>query len=177
MFPLRTLSTTKRMVFCGLLVALGVILSGPLEIPLNFFGLYSVSLSFGTVPVILAAVYYGPMYGALVGGLWDLLQALLFPMGGYNPLFTLSGAVIGLLPGLFFTKGEKPTFLRVLAATAAGHIVGSVILNSLWMIVSYGTPLEVAAIRTLKGVVFIPLFASLVYLLSGALDRAFSNDQ
>jgi len=170
---LRSLSTTKRMVFCGLLVGLGVVLSGPLEIPINFFGLYAISLSLGSVPVILAAVYFGPLYGAMVGGLWDLLQALLFPMGGYNPLFTLSAVMIGLIPGLFFTKGEKPTFLRILLAAACGHFVGSIVMNSLWLIISYGMPLEAAAIRALKGVVFIPVYAFSVYLLAGALDRAF----
>lgn len=161
--------TVERLAICGLLIALGVVLAGPLEIPINFFGAYTVSLSFGSVPVFMAAVMFGPIYGAMVGGLWDLLQALIFPMGAYNPLFTLSAVVMGGLAGLFFMKKKELTFVRILIAVAVAQIVASVILSSIWMVISYGTPLEVGLLRGAKAAVFIPIFALLVWLITTRL--------
>ena len=162
-------SVAQRLALCGLLVALGVILSGPMEIPVNFFGAYTVSLSFGSVPVIIAAVLFGPVYGGMVGGLWDTVQALLFPMGAYNPLFTLSAVIMGVIAGLFFMKNSSLKYLRVLLATAVAQIVSSVVLSSLWMMISYGTPIEIGLVRGLKAVVFIPIFAFLAYIVTKRL--------
>ncbi len=116
-----------RLVVCAMLTALGVVLGGLLSIPAMPFGSYTLKIGFGVLPVIIAGVLYGPGYGAIVGALCDLLQALIFPKGAYMPWFTVVGALFGLIPGLFFIKRQTPTFLRILLAVAVGQIVGSVI--------------------------------------------------
>ena len=74
-----------RLVVCAMLTALGVVLGGLLSIPAMPFGSYTLKIGFGVLPVIIAGVLYGPGYGAIVGALCDLLQALIFPKGAYMP--------------------------------------------------------------------------------------------
>lgn len=163
----------KRLAVCALLTAVGVILGGLLSIPAFVLGSYSVKIGFGVLPVILAGILYGPRYGGMVGGLTDLLQALIFPKGAYMPWFTVIGILFGLIPGLFFRKGQKPTFPRLLGAIACGQTVGSVICNTALMVLLYGLPLEaILPLRAINQAVMIPLYAVLIYLLLPVLCRA-----
>ena len=96
------------LVVCAMLTALGVVLGGLLSIPAMPFGSYTLKIGFGVLPVIIAGVLYGPGYGAIVGALCDLLQALIFPKGAYMPWFTVVGALFGLYPGCSSLKGKRP---------------------------------------------------------------------
>ena len=82
---------TRRLAFCALLTALGVVLGGLLSIPAMPLGSYTLKIGLGVLPVIVTAVLYGPLYGGTVGALTDLLQALIFPKGAYMPWFTVIG--------------------------------------------------------------------------------------
>ena len=101
-----------RLVVCAMLTALGVVLGGLLSIPAMPFGSYTLKIGFGVLPVIIAGVLYGPGYGAIVGALCDLLQALIFPKGAYMPWFTVVGALFGLIPHRkpfrFFVRRTTP---------------------------------------------------------------------
>ena len=159
------------LVVCGLLTAPGVVLGGLLSIPAVPFGSYTLKIGFGVLPVILAGVLFGPAYGGIVGALTDLLQALLFPKGAYMPWFTVVGIFFGLVPGLFFMKKQKPTFLRLLAAVAAGQIFGSVILNTLLLVKLYGSPWQLIWVRLANQAIMIPLYTVLLYAICKLLAR------
>lgn len=159
------------LVVCGLLTALGVILGGLLSIPAVPFGSYSLKIGFGVLPVILSGVLFGPAYGGIVGALTDLIQALLFPKGAYMPWFTVVGTFFGLVPGLFFMKKQKPTFVRLLAAVAAGQLFGSVFLNTLLLVELYGSPWQLIWVRLANQAVMIPLYAALLYAVCKLLAR------
>ena len=151
------------LVVCGLLTALGVILGGLLSIPAVPFGSYSLKIGFGVLPVILSGVLFGPAYGGIVGALTDLIQALLFPKGAYMPWFTVVGIFFGLVPGLFFMKKQKPTFVRLL--------FGSVFLNTLLLVELYGSPWQLIWVRLANQAVMIPLYAALLYAVCKLLAR------
>ena len=119
---------------------------------------------FGVLPVILSGVLFGPAYGGIVGALTDLIQALLFPKGAYMPWFTV-------VPGLFFMKKQKPTFVRLLAAVAAGQLFGSVFLNTLLLVELYGSPWQLIWVRLANQAVMIPLYAALLYAVCKLLAR------
>ena len=123
------------------------------------------------IPVYLAAIFFGPVYGGMVGGLADFLQAILFPVGGFNPLFTLTGILFGVIPALFFRNQQKPTFLRLLLTVAVTQISCSVVLNSIFLTISYGTPILIAGVRAVQQLIFIPVFAFVLYLLLQAFDK------
>lgn len=99
---------TRQLTICALLAALGTVL-GILSIPLPAVSAagYSLKIGITVLPVILAAVLYGPAYGGIVGMVVDLLPALLFPKGPWIPWFTLIGALFGVIPGLFSKEARQ----------------------------------------------------------------------
>jgi len=165
-------SNTRRLVLCALFVALGVILGGLLSIPAMPLGVYSLKIGFGTLPVILSGVLFGPVYGGIVGGLTDFLQAVTFSKGAYMPWFTITGILFGFIPGLFFIKKQKPTFVRILLAVFAGQTVGSVLLNT-WLIATINALPFWATLtaRAINQAVMIPVYTVLVYYIIRALSR------
>ncbi len=56
------------------------------------------------MPVFIAAYLYGPIGGAVVGGIADFIGAILFPIGAYFPGFTLTCVITGAVYGLFFAQ-------------------------------------------------------------------------
>ena len=80
------------------------------------------------IPLIIGAVFFGPICGIAVGGLGDLISALLMPTGAYFPGFTLVSALMGLIIGLLCYK--KFTAPRALLAVFLCQGVCSLILNT-----------------------------------------------
>ena len=135
-----------------MLVALNVILSRFLSI-----AAWNIKIGFAFVPVVFAALYLGPWQAALVGALGDFIGATLFPIAAYFPGFTITAAIVGLIYGLFLSK--KQTMPRILGAVLATEIIGSLLLNTLWISVLFGSP-------------FLPLMATRVFqcLILGAVE-------
>lgn len=80
------------------------------------------------IPLILAAVFLGPVWGIAVGGIGDLLSAVLMPTGPYFPGFTIVSALMGLIFGLLCYK--KITVLRAAIAVLLCQGVCAFILNT-----------------------------------------------
>ena len=155
----------------ALALALGVVLGGLLSIPAMPLGSYTLKIGLGVLPVIVTAVLYGPLYGGTVGALTDLLQALIFPKGAYMPWFTVIGALFGVIPGLFFMKGQKPTLKRIFVAVFSGQTVCSVVLNTLLLMWLYGSPWQIVYARLINQAVMIPLYTALVYYVVKLMDK------
>lgn len=155
---------TRKVAVCALLSAMGAVLGiVALPLPAVSAGGYSLKLGITVLPVILAAVLYGPAYGGMVGAITDLLPALLFPKGPFVPWFTIIGALFGVIPGLFFAKGQTPTAKRLLVAVATGQLVCSVVLNTLLLTTLYGLPYQIVYVRLLNQAVMIPVYTILTY--------------
>ena len=60
-------SQIQRLTICAMLIALGVVLKGLLSVsvPAAFtsFGVKSMNIGFGMLPILLLCVLYGPLYG------------------------------------------------------------------------------------------------------------------
>lgn len=85
--------------FSAVLMAVALILSRFLSLPLYIFGLNFLKISLATGIVMFASFYLGPVFGMIVGAGEDILGSLIFPQGGaYNPLFTISVVLGGLIP-------------------------------------------------------------------------------
>ena len=155
---------TRRLAFCALFTALGVVLGGLLSIPAMPLGSYTLKIGLGVLPVIVTAALYGPLYGGTVGALTDLLQALIFPKGAYMPWFTVIGALFGVIPGMFFVK-------RIFVAVFSGQTVCSVVLNTLLLMWLYGSPWQIVYARLINQAVMIPLYTALVYYVVKLMDK------
>ena len=160
----------------GLLIAASVVLTRFAGVMIPLAGVLALRLSFGDVPIIFASLFLGPAWGAIVGIAADLVGSMLNPMGGpFFPGFTLTSALVGVLPWLFlrlFSMGrsDKPGFWRYLAALACSDLITSVILNTYWLHIMYGKAImAILPPRIIARAVLVPAFAGLVTLVTNAM--------
>ncbi len=124
---------TRMIVTLGILVAMEIVLSRFLSI-----NAWNTKIGFNFVPIVAAAMLYGPIGGAIVGALGDFLGAILFPIGAYFPGFTLTAFLTGLVFGFFLYKEQS--IPRVIGAAAVNQFILSQCLNTLWISILYGSP-------------------------------------
>ena len=135
--------TARNIAQLALLIALYFVLDriSLFTIPVSFL-----KISFAFIPVIVAAMLFGPVGGALVNGLGDLIGALVLPFGPYHPGFTICGALIGACFGFFlhmdsktFKNNENPrVWPNVIVPVVFGVLVG-MFLNTLWVAQLYSS--------------------------------------
>ena len=113
-------------------------------------------IGFAFVPVVIAAMLLGPVKAGIVGGLADLLGAVLFPIGAYFPGFTLTAFLMGLVFGLFLHR--EATILRILGAVGINQLLLGLLLNTLWISILYGAPYApLLATRLTQCAILIPV--------------------
>lgn len=162
--------------FAGILSAMSLILGKFLQIP-NPFQEF-IRISFENLPIILAGFSLGPIAGALVGTVADLIGCLLY---GYsiNPIITLGAASVGLVSGFISNYIiKKPLILKVIVSAASAHIVGSVLIKSAGLAVWYLSKYELGywefvAWRLLNYAIVATAECVILYLL--LKNRAFSQ--
>lgn len=128
-FPLRLITA------CAMMTALSVVLN-------RFCSIHTAgwTIGFAFVPVALIAVVYGPLAGAVVGGLADLIGALLFPFGPYHPGFTVVGALMGALYGWFLYNRKPVRFLpHILPPSLINNLILGLCVNTVWVSQLYGS--------------------------------------
>lgn len=127
------ISKTTRLMMCGLAIAINIVL-----------GIVAAAIKFpvylDTIGTIFIAIYFGPWYGAAVGGATNFLTALL--NGMTDMPFMLVSIAIGLVVGFIFRKA-KFTLLNVIIAGIVAGVVAPVI----------GTPIGIAVYGGLTGTV------------------------
>ena len=97
------------------------------------------------LPVVLAGITLGPLYGATVGIAADLLSCLL---AGQTPLplITLGAATVGLVPGLialarrrhYCPTATPPRYRQMLLFDGSAHLFGSILLKTAALTEFYG---------------------------------------
>ncbi len=97
--------------------------------------------SLENLPILMAGIAFGPIVGATVGLMADLIGCLLV---GYqiNPLVMLGAVIVGGASGLvshFLVK--KFSAFQVALSVAAAHILGSVLVKSVGLAAFYDMPL------------------------------------
>ncbi len=151
----------KTMVCCAALIAAAIVLSRFLSI-----NAWNLKIGFTFIPVFLAGYLYGPAKGAAVGGLADLVGALLFPIGAYFPGFTLTCALQGVTYGIFLRK--KQTQVRILISVLIIQLVLGLLLNTFWISILYGSSFEaLLATRIVQCLIMIPV----EFVVIGAMTR------
>ena len=118
--------TVRTLVYCALLAAISVVLAR-LLIPMpNATTRFSIE----AVPIFIAGMLFGPIPGALVGFVADMVGCL-FSGYGYNPIFCIPPILYGLASGLFRpVLAKKFTVGRLAIAWAVPVILGSILYQS-----------------------------------------------
>ena len=132
-------TSVRTLTMLALLVAMSIVFSRVLSISTGF-----VRFNLGSLPVLLAAVVFGPGAGFAVGAVADIIGGVL---AGYaiNPLITLGAGAIGLVAGQKLSS--LSTNLRLAASVLLGHFVGSMVITSLALRLFYGYPWATLAVR------------------------------
>lgn len=90
------------------------------------------------MPVVIAAIMFGPLMAGIVAALADFIGAILFPIGPYFPGFTLTAFLTGLSFGIFLYK--KQSTVRILGTVAINQLLLSLLLNTFWISILYTSP-------------------------------------
>lgn len=127
-------SPTARMAFCGLAIALNIVL-----------GIVTAALKFpfylDVMGTMFIAIFFGPWYGAVVGGATNILTSIFSGSISGMP-FMLVSIAIGLITGFAFRKINF-TFVNALLIGVVTGIVAPLI----------GTPIGIAVYGGLTGTV------------------------
>lgn len=130
------LKYVRSMVLCAMLIAVSILLTRFVS---PQFG-DSFRLSFGTIPIMLAGIVCGPVYGFAVGIMADFLGYWLNPMGSGIVLgLTLCSGLLGVVPSLLYNtlfKRKKVWFLAV--GTILSELAVSGVLKSYFLMELYG---------------------------------------
>ena len=98
--------------------------------------------SFENMPIIFAGIAFGPLAGAVVAVIADLLGCILVAYT-INPIITIGaaavGAVAGVIPMILRKYNLKP-FIVVTLTVFASHFVGSVLIKTAGLSVFYSMP-------------------------------------
>ena len=131
---------------------------------------WNLKIGFGFVPVVIAATLFGPIEAAAVGGVSDLLGALIFLIGAYFPGFTFTAALIGVVFGLLLKN--RPDFLKILLAVVISQGICGLLINTLWISILYKSPyLGVMASRLAQIGIMTAAELIIVPIIVAAKDR------
>ena len=151
----------RKLVFSALLTALCVVIGWVCKAYLTFG---AIRITFENLPVLLAGILLGPVYGAAVGAAADIISALLAGFG-INPVITLGSAVIGMVAGVMSRYVIKNKgFVRILLVSLSAHALGSMIIKSLglWM---YDYAWQLLALRVPLYLVIGTAEAYIIYIM------------
>ncbi len=151
-------TSLKLLVALAMLIAISIICGKYLAIR----GGDILRFSFENLPIIFAGIAFGPIAGAAVGVIADLIGCVLV---GYaiNPIVTVGAAAIGTVSGIseLILKHFKrlPRGLSVSISAILAHLVGSVIIKTFGLAVFYDMPM-----------IILMLWRLLNYTIIGAVE-------
>ena len=129
---MHTKMSVKSISIIGILVAMEIILA---RFSIHTWNL---KIGFSFIPVVVAAIFYGPVTAGLVGAIGDIMGYILFPVGAYFPGCTLTAFVTGMIFGFFLRKSQS--VLNVVLAVLCVQIFVSQFMNTYWISFLYGSP-------------------------------------
>ncbi|MBR6168474.1 folate family ECF transporter S component [Candidatus Saccharibacteria bacterium] len=129
---------TESLAMMAICVALAILFGNGRVLSLTI-GPFRISI--GNLPIVLAGIMFGPACGAMAGVAADLLSCALV---GYVPipLVTVGAGCVGGMAGLTYRKvAQFEESLRVSLAVTSGHVVGSMIVKTVGLVLTFGYPL------------------------------------
>ena len=159
--------STEMIVVIGFMVALSVVLSKLVSINISFL-----RIGFGFLPIAVLAILYGPVWAGVGYALADLIGAFLLPTGPFNPGFTVSAFLTGVIFGLVLYKHEV-TLLRALAVSALVALLVNLLFNTFLLTFILGKGFTVLlASRAVKELASIPIMALLIVAMDKTVIKA-----
>lgn len=162
----KELKSVKNLTVASLLITMKLILD-LFTIQLN----QALHLSFEFLPFASLGMLFGPVTGAMCGGLSDVINYIMNPKGAFFPGFTISAMVSGIIYGISFYKKEI-TIVRCIGAEVAIVIIVDILLNTFWLSLLYGKGFFVLLpMRVIKNLVMIPINVAIMYFVLKLVDK------
>lgn len=157
----------RSLTFAALMVAI-IVAIGSIYIPIP--GALNLRVYFSYLAQAVGGAIYGPLVGAGVGLLSDLIGNTLFPSGPFFFGYTLTAILGNFLYGAFFYR-RRITILRIFCCKLVINIFVNVGLGCLWSTILYGqgTYFYYAAKSIVKNLLMLPIEVLLISLLFAAL--------
>lgn len=156
----RQLKEIETIVANALLLAMNTVL-GAFSIMIGEF----IRIGFSFLTLAMAGMLYGPVIGALFGGLGDVINYFVRPSGPYFPGFTLNGILTGIIYGVFFYR-KKITLVRTIIAKLIITIFIDLVLTTYWLSILYGQAFIILLpMRIIKSTIMFPIDVILLYLV------------
>lgn len=132
--------------------------------------------SFENLPILFAGITLGPVVGALVGAVADLVGCMLV---GYeiNPLVTLGAVSIGAISGtthLLLKKARASSAFSMTLSIILAHVLGSVVIKSFGLATYYDFPIYILMLWRLLNYVIVGS-AECIFILALMRNRAISS--
>ncbi len=174
--------TTQMLTRMALLIALNIIFTRLLSVRIPLGGVEGLRIGFGSLPVIFAGIFMGPLAGGLVGAIGDLIGYLINPIGAYMPHFTLTAALRGIIPSLIIflasrTRREVGIFPLFLAVCSTLIIV-DIFMVPYFIESLFGLSRVVTVPpRIIQNAISIPAYTVLLFTLGRTMEKAFAFNQ
>ena len=131
----------RKLVISGILAALAIILGR------TFCTVYiteSLKITLDKIPVYLAAIWLGPLYGAAVAAVSDMFGAAVLSSFGWTPLLTVSPVLMGLISGCFYKYVKMPEkkgfiILKCALTVVLTETLTSLLLQTYFLTFLYGS--------------------------------------
>ena len=172
-----SLTKSKKIILSIIFLIISLIFSRFLSIKSMF-----VVISLNFIPAMIAGIYLGPIYSAIICGISDLIGAILFPFGPYFIGFTLSSTLSGFIYGMFLYKkpGEErknSKFIIQLVISSFIVLVGiKIFLESWFLQILYNkTYFDIISSRYLVELIMLPIQVIVIFLLEKILNPVFKK--
>ena len=175
----KELKSTRNLVLCAMMAALSIILMSTT----SFYITPHIKIGFSGLPNRLVDFVFGPVVGAIFGGIMDVLKFLIKPDGGFFFGYTVTAIAGGFIYGLFYYKLQikKPlnintetatrskiilawikanalSILLIFIANALVKVLCNIGLNTLWSSMTTGKAfLAILPTRVIKNLIQIPV--------------------
>ncbi|WP_261806660.1 folate family ECF transporter S component [Lapidilactobacillus luobeiensis] len=164
----------QRLVFLAVLIAVQLVL-GRFSFGTNYL---KVTLTF--VVAALIGYWYGPFYAAVASGVSDLVGAILFPNGPFNPAFTLVAIFSGFVFGWLLDQRKMPQvkWNRVLLTAVIINLISNLAFNTLIIHLMYRASFwPLFWLRLPKELLMIPIYFVGIYFILQMVERLRLNER
>ncbi len=167
-------SNLRLLAVSAFLAALSIICGKYLALPVGNV----LRFSFENLPILLAGMMFGPITGALVGIVADVLGCVMVAYT-INPLVTLGAACIGLFGGGLFRLTKKlPLLWQTCITVILTHLVASVVVKTFGLAAYYDMPFHILLLWRLLNYAVVGVVEWLLLytiLKNQALRRSFES--
>ncbi|MBS4023870.1 MAG: folate family ECF transporter S component [Dethiobacter sp.] len=162
---------TRQVIHAGLLVAISVVLTRFASFMLAG---NTIRVTFGTIPIYIAGLLFGPAVGGLVGGVSDFLGVTINNFGSIPaPHLLLASVARGVIPPLVVRvlgNNDRNMHIKVVAAIVMTELVSGLWLTTWGLAWINNVPFMVLLpTRAIALVIQIPVYSMFTYAMIAKL--------